>query len=51
MARSLRKIARSPDDEVLAVAVLLHDLGLARGGGSDRRVEVVGAYAGRAFAF
>jgi HD domain len=39
-----------PDAELLAVAVLLHDLGLARGGAPDRRFEVLGADAGRAFA-
>ena len=40
----------TPDAELVAVAVLLHDLGLARGGAPDRRFEVVGADAGRAFA-
>src|SRR6059058_6696010 len=39
-----------PDAELVAVAVLLHDLGLARGGAPDRRFEVVGADIGRAFA-
>jgi hypothetical protein len=39
-----------PDAELVAVSVLLHDLGLARGGAPDRRFEVVGADAGRAFA-
>ena len=39
-----------PDAELVAVAVLLHDLGLARGGAPDRRFEVVGADAARAFA-
>jgi hypothetical protein len=39
-----------PDAELVAVSVLLHDLGLARGGAADRRFEVVGADAGRAFA-
>ncbi len=39
-----------PDAELVAVAVLLHDLGLARGGSPDRRFEVVGADLGRAFA-
>src|SRR2546426_2817931 len=34
----------------VAVAVLLHDVGLARGGAPDRRFEVVGADIGRAFA-
>ena len=42
--------ALTPDAELVAVAVLLHDLGLARGGAPDRRFEVVGADAGRAFA-
>jgi HD superfamily phosphodiesterase len=37
-----------PDAELVAVSVLLHDLGLARGGAPDRRFEVVGADAGRA---
>ena len=32
-----------PDAELVAVSVLLHDLGLARGGAPDRRFEVVGA--------
>ncbi len=39
------KLAQSrglaPDAELVAVAVLLHDLGLARGGAPDRRFEVV----------
>ena len=35
--------ALTPDAELVAVAVLLHDLGLARGGAPDRRFEVVGA--------
>jgi hypothetical protein len=42
--------ALTPDAELVAVAVLLHDLGLARGGASDRRFEIVGADLGRAFA-
>src|SRR5882672_10890210 len=42
--------ALAPDAELVAVAVLLHDLGLARGGSPDRRFEVVGADLGRAFA-
>jgi len=42
--------ALTPDAELVAVAVLLHDLGLARGGAPDRRFEVVGADLGRAFA-
>src|SRR5437879_4373914 len=48
------KLAQSrglaPDAELVAVAVLLHDLGLARSGAPDRRFEVVGADIGRAFA-
>src|SRR2546428_13366323 len=40
----------APDAELVAVAVLLHDLGLARGGAPDRRFEVVGADIGRALA-
>ena len=40
----------TPDAELVAVSVLLHDLGLARGGAPDRRFEVVGADAGRDFA-
>ena len=44
-ARSL-----SPDQELLAVAVLLHDLGLAQDFAADRRFEVVGADLGRDFA-
>ncbi len=39
-----------PDRELLAVAVLLHDLGLAQGGAADRRFEVLGADLGRDFA-
>src|SRR5260221_13939447 len=40
----------APDAELVAVSVLLHDLGLARGGAPDRRFEVLGADLGRAFA-
>jgi hypothetical protein len=40
----------TPDGELVAVSVLLHDLGLARGGAPDRRFEIVGADIGRAFA-
>jgi hypothetical protein len=40
----------NPDAELVAVSVLLHDLGLARGGAPDRRFEVLGADLGRAFA-
>jgi hypothetical protein len=42
--------ALNTDAELVAVAVLLHDLGLARGGAPDRRFEVFGADIGRAFA-
>jgi UTP:GlnB (protein PII) uridylyltransferase len=35
---------------LVAVSVLLHDLGLVRGGAPDRRFEVLGADLGRAFA-
>src|SRR5262245_28943943 len=42
--------ALNPDAELVAVAVLLHDLGLARGGAPDRRFEIVGADIGRVFA-
>lgn len=42
--------ALSPDAELVAVAVLLHDLGLSRSGDLDRRFEVVGADAARTFA-
>src|SRR6476469_10152697 len=38
------------DPELVAVSVLLHDLGLARGGAPDRRFEVLGADLGRGFA-
>jgi hypothetical protein len=40
----------TPDTELVAVSVLLHDLGLGRGGAPDRRFEVLGADLGRAFA-
>ena len=40
----------APDAELVAVSVLLHDLGLARGGAPDRRFEVLGADLGRDFA-
>ena len=42
-AKLLTRRALRPDAELVAVAVLLHDLGLARGGSADRRFEVVGA--------
>ena len=40
----------APDPELLGVATLLHDVGLAQGGAADRRFEVVGADFGREFA-
>ena len=40
----------TPDAELVAVSVLLHDLGLARGGAPNLRFEVLGANLGRAFA-
>jgi hypothetical protein len=49
-AKLAQQRALAPDAELVAVAVLLHDLGLARGGAPDRRFEVLGADAGRAFA-
>ena len=49
-AKLAQRRALTPDAELVAVAVLLHDLGLARGGAPDRRFEVVGADIGRAFA-
>ena len=49
-AKLAQRRALNPDAELVAVAVLLHDLGLARGGAPDRRFEVVGADAGHAFA-
>jgi len=49
-AKLTERRALVPDAELVAVAVLLHDLGLARGGAPDRRFEVVGADAGRDFA-
>ena len=49
-AKLARHRALNPDAELVAVSVLLHDLGLARGGAPDRRFEVVGADIGRAFA-
>src|SRR6478672_12885912 len=49
-AKLAQRRGLAPDAELVAVAVLLHDLGLARGGARDRRFEVVGADAGRAFA-
>ncbi|HET7165542.1 MAG TPA: HD domain-containing protein [Pseudolabrys sp.] len=49
-AKLAQRRGLAPDAELVAVAVLLHDLGLARGGAPDRRFEVVGANIGRAFA-
>src|SRR4029077_11828068 len=49
-AKLIQRRGLAPDAELVAVSVLLHDLGLARGGAPDRRFEVVGADAGRAFA-
>src|SRR2546426_6240088 len=49
-AQLAQRRALAPDAELVAVAVLLHDLGLARGGAPDRRFEVVGAGIGRALA-
>ena len=48
-ARLTERRALKPDAEVVGVSVLLHDLGLTRVGAPDRRFEVVGADAGRAF--
>ena len=48
------KLARArlmaPGQEVLAVAVLLHDLGLTKDVAADQRFEVAGTDLGRAFA-
>src|SRR2546427_5388522 len=49
-AKLAQRRGLAPDAELVAVAVLLHDLGLARGGAPDRRFEVVGADIGRALA-
>src|SRR5256884_5919218 len=49
-AKLAQRRGLAPDAELGAVAVLRHDLGLARGGAPDRRFEVVGADIGRAFA-
>jgi hypothetical protein len=49
-ARLAQRRGLAPDAELVAVAVLLHDVGLARGGAPDRRFEVAGADIGRAFA-
>jgi hypothetical protein len=49
-AKLAQNRALTPDSELLAVALLLHDLGLACGGAPDRRFEIVGADIGRTFA-
>jgi hypothetical protein len=49
-AKLARHRALNPDAELVAVSVLLHDLGLARGGAPGPRFEVVGADIGRSFA-
>src|SRR5467141_613838 len=49
-AKLTQRRGLAPDAELVAVSVLLHDLGLARGGAPDRRFEVLGADIGRAFA-
>src|SRR5256886_10131056 len=49
-AKLAQRRGLAPDAELVAVAVLLHDIGLARGGAPDRRFEGVGADLGRAFA-
>src|ERR1700720_2551328 len=49
-AKLAQKRKLTPDAELVAVAVLLHDLGLAQGGAPDRRFEVVGPNAARTFA-
>jgi hypothetical protein len=49
-AKLAQRRGLAPDAELVAVSVLLHDLGLARGGAPDRRFEVLGADLGRAFA-
>jgi hypothetical protein len=48
-ARLTRHRGLAPDAELVAVSVLLHDLGLARGGAPDRRFEVLGADLGRGY--
>ena len=42
-AKLTQRRGLAPDAELVAVAVLLHDLGLARGGAPDRRFEVMAA--------
>src|SRR3989442_6868770 len=49
-AKLAQRRALAPDAELVAVAVLLPELGPARGGAPDRPFEVVGADLGRAFA-
>src|SRR3989475_4372736 len=49
-AKLAQRRGLAPDAELVAVAVLLHDLGLARGGAPHRRFEGVGADIGPAFA-
>ena len=49
-AKLAQRRGLTPDTELVAVSVILHDLGLARGGAPDRRFEVLGADLGRAFA-
>src|SRR2546425_2595015 len=49
-AKLAQRRGLAPDAELVAVAVLLHDIGLARGGAPHRRFEGVGADLGRAFA-
>src|SRR2546426_1827058 len=49
-AKLAQRRGLAPDAELVAVAVLLHDIGLARGGAPDRRFEGVGADLGRALA-
>src|SRR6266536_4820842 len=49
-AKLAQRRGLAPDTELVAVSVLLHDLGLARGGAPDRRFEVLGADLGRDFA-
>src|SRR2546421_10397752 len=47
-AKLAQRRALAPDAELVGVAVLLHDLRPARGGGPHRRLEGVGAGLGRA---
>src|SRR5258705_12995482 len=48
-AKLAQRRGLAPDAELVAVAVLLHDLGLARGGAPGHRFEGVGAGMGPAF--